>query len=301
MDNRFGEMQVFQRVVEHESFSAAARVLQMTPSTVSKLVQRLEARLQVRLIERSTRRLVLTTEGQHYYDRCHQLLNDLEEIEQSLTTDASQISGIVRVNASVGFGTHAVETLLPEFWRTHPNIVVDLSLSDEIVDLYLDHTDVAFRVGAMTSSSLTAIKLGTAQRMIVGSPAYLERHGTPQSVEDLAHHTCLGLNFRRSVPIWPLKEKGQPVEHKLESPLLANNGETLRRLACAGVGLARLGEFHVRRDLKEGQLRAVLDEASQEDTEDVHAVFIGGIHMACRVRAFLDFMVPRLRDFIKDR
>lgn len=298
MDNRAGEMQVFLRVVETGSFSAAARQMRMTPSTVSKLIGRIEARLGVRLLERSTRRLALTGEGQAYYERAQALLAELDLIERDLSQGAAQISGTVRVTSSVGFGMVAIEPLLPAFWADYPHITVDLSLSDEIVDLYLDRTDVAFRVGTLTSSSLTAAKLGTAPRLIVASPEYLARNGVPRRIDDLAQHACLSVNFRRSTPVWPLRESGRIVDRGVSGPFLANNGESLRRMALAGMGLARMGEFHVREDLRAGRLVAVLSEQVAGDSEDVHALHLGGAHMPHRVRAFLDFMTPRLRAFL---
>lgn len=184
------------------------------------------------------------------------------------------------------------------FWAAYPRIVVDLSLSDEVVDLYLDRTDVAFRVGALASSSLTALKLGTAPRKIVAAPAYLARRGTPCTAEDLARHDCLGFNFRRSAAVWPLRESGRIVDRSVGGPLLANNGETIRCLALAGMGLARMGEFHIREDLRTGALVEVLADAVEGDSEDVHALFLGGERLPHRVRAFLDFMTPPLRAFL---
>ncbi|WP_172332511.1 LysR family transcriptional regulator [Mangrovicoccus sp. HB161399] len=295
MDNRAGEMQVFLRVVETGSFSEAARQARMTPSTVSKLIGRVEARLGVRLLDRSTRRLSLTAEGRGYYERSRALLAELDAMERDLSQGAAGMTGTVRVSASVGFGLVAVEPLLPAFWADYPNVVIDLSLSDEIVDLYLDRTDVAFRVGALGNSSLTALKLGTAPRKIVASPDYLARHGRPERADDLARHACLGFNFRRSAPVWPLRDSGRIVDRGVTGPLMANNGETVRRMALAGMGLARIGEFHVREDLREGRLAEVLAEAVEGDSEDVHALFLGGERIPHRVRAFLDFMAPRLR------
>ncbi|MBO0347039.1 LysR family transcriptional regulator [Roseibium sp. CAU 1637] len=298
MDNRTGEMQVFIRVVESGSFSETARQMMMTPSTVSKLIGRIEERLGVRLLERSTRRLSLTTEGRHYYERSRTLLGQLEEIEREVSLGAAKVRGTVRVSASVGFGMVAVEPLLPAFWREYPHVVIDLSLSDEIVDLYLDRTDVVFRVGTLASSNLTSRKLGTAQRKIVASPDYLERFGKPERIQDLANHQCLGLNFRRSVPVWPLKEGGRVLDRNISGPLIANNGESLRRMALAGMGLARMGEFHVRDDLRTGALVEIMDEAVEGDSEDVHALFLGGSLVPHRVRVFLDFMAPRLKAFL---
>ena len=301
MDNRTGEMQVFLRVIESGNFSEAARLLRMTPSTVSKLVTRIEARLGVRLLERSTRRLSLTAEGQLYYERSQALLGELDEIERELSQGAASTGGTVRVNASVAFGVLAVEPELPAFWRAYPNIVIDLSLSDEIVDLYLDRTDVAFRVGRLADSNMMARRIGVARRKIVAYPTYLERYGIPRTVEDLARHNCLGFNFRRAAPVWPLRESGRIVDRAVNGSLLANNGETVRRMALAGVGLARLGDYHVRADLISGHLVEVLSDAVEGDREEIHAVYLGGARLPQRVRVFLDFVVPRLQTFLGPR
>lgn len=301
MDNRTGEMQVFLRVIESGNFSEAARLLRMTPSTVSKLVTRIEARLGVRLLERSTRRLSLTAEGRLYYERSQALLGELDEIERELSQGAASTGGTVRVNASVAFGVLAVEPELPAFWRAYPNIVIDLSLSDEIVDLYLDRTDVAFRVGRLADSNMMARRIGVARRKIVASPTYLERYGIPRTVEDLARHNCLGFNFRRAAPVWPLRESGRIVDRAVNGSLLANNGETVRRMALAGVGLARLGDYHVRADLISGHLVEVLSDAVEGDREEIHAVYLGGARLPQRVRVFLDFVVPRLQTFLGPR
>lgn len=291
-------MQVFLRVVDTGSFSEAARMLKMTPSTVSKLIGRIETRLGVRLLERSTRRLSLTNEGQAYYDRSQALLTELEEIERDLSKGAAQMGGTVRVNASVGFGMVGLEPLLPAFWDTYPNVTIDLALSDEIVDLYLDRTDVAFRVGALHNSSLKAVKLGTAARKIVAAPAYLARRGTPQTLDDLAGHDVLTFSYRRSTAMAPQRDSGRSIDRRGTLRLTANNGETMRRMTVAGMGIARMGEFHIREDLAAGRLIEILPEAVIGDTEDIHAVFPGGRHVPHRVRAFLDFMTPRLRDFL---
>ena len=298
MDNRAGEMQVFLRVVEAGSFSEAARLLRMTPSTVSKMIARIEARLAVRLIERSTRRLSLTNEGQIYYERSLALLSELEDVERTLAQGSSTAGGTVRVNASVGLGILGLEPLLPAFWQAHPKIVVDLSLSDEIVDLYLDRTDVAFRIGALQNSSMTARRIGVAHRKIVASPDYLARHGTPSSIEDLARHNCLGFNFRRAASVWPSKDSVRTGDRAVLGSLLANNGETVRRLALSGVGLARLAEFHARAELASGRLVEVLLDDFEGDEEEVNAVYLGGANLPYRVRAFLDFVTPRLKGFL---
>ncbi|MBS7699771.1 MULTISPECIES: LysR family transcriptional regulator [unclassified Chelatococcus] len=298
MDNRFGEMQVFVRVVESGSFSEAARALRMTPSTVSKLIARIEERLGARLLERSTRRLSLTAEGQTYYERSQVLLGELDEMEHGLSRGAASLGGTIRVNASVAFGIIGLEPILPAFWKAYPDIVVDLSLSDEIIDLYLDRTDVAFRTGSLPDSTMMARRIGIARRKIVASPGYLERYGVPRSVDDLARHNCLGFNFRRASPVWPVKESGRIVDRAVRGSLLANNGETVRRMAVAGIGLARLGDYHARADIAAGRLVEVLGDVAQVDEEEIHALYLGGSRMPQRVRAFLDCVVPPLQSFL---
>jgi DNA-binding transcriptional LysR family regulator len=299
MDNRAGEMMVFVRVVEAGSFSEAARLMLMTPSTVSKLIARIEARLGVRLIERSTRRLALTGEGQFYYERSQALLAQLDETEQQIAQGSSEVEGMIRVTSSVTFGTAALEPNLPGFLAAYPRIVVDLSLSDEVADLYLDRTDVAIRVGKLADSNLMARRIGETRRRIAASPAYLAAHGTPRTPEELAQHNCLGFNFRRAMPVWPMREGGgRIVERMLSGSLLANNGDTLRRMAIAGVGIVRAADYHLRQPIARGELVEILADADIGMADEVHALFRGAQFLPARVRAFLDYMVPRMQHFL---
>ncbi|MGN7738081.1 LysR family transcriptional regulator [Ensifer sp. 22564] len=300
MDNRAGEMMVFVQVVEAGSFSDAARQLMMTPSTVSKLIQRLEARLGIRLVERSTRRLLLTDEGAFYYERSQRLLADLDETEQQIAQGGAAPEGLIRVSSSVSFGTAALEPILPAFFEAYPKIVIDLSLSDEVVDLYLERTDVAIRVGRLPDSNLMARKIGTTKRRIVASPAYLARWGVPKTPEDLLRHNCLGFNFRRANPVWPMREGGRIVERMLSGSLLTNNGETIRRMAMAGVGIGRIADYHVRGPVARGELVEVLADSAIAEADEIHALYRGAQHLPARVRAFLDFAVPRLQRFLAE-
>lgn len=300
MDNRAGEMMVFVRVVEAGSFSEAARLMMMTPSTVSKLIARLEARLGTRLIERSTRRLDLTREGEYYYERSQALLGDLDETEQQIAQGGADLQGVVRVSSSVTFGSAALEPILPEFWEAYPKIIIDLSLSDEVVDLYLDRTDVAIRVGKLQDSNLMARKIGDTQRRIVASPAYLEKWGVPETPEDLVNHNCLGFNFRRAHPVWPMREGGRIVERMLSGSLLVNNGETIRRMAIAGAGIARVADYHLRGPIARGELIELLTDHAIAESDEIHALFRGAQLLPARVRAFLDFAVPRMQRFLVD-
>jgi len=293
-DSRAWEMRVFLRVASTGSFSAAGRELSMTASSTAKLITRIEQRLGVRLIERSTRRLRLTAEGALYRERAEALLGDLDALDAEVTGEARSPTGLIRINVSVPFGRHCLLPVLPEFRRTYPDIALDLKLTDEVVDLYAAQADIAFRAGALSDSSLLAIKLGDVRRRIVASPGYIEAHGTPQSASDLERHECLGFNFRRAAAVWPLRSGGRLTDREVHGLIAANNGETVRHLALLGLGLARLADYHVRDDLAAGNLVAVLDE-EVVDSEAFHILYTGRERTPRRVRAFLDFMTPRLK------
>ncbi|WAX92759.1 LysR family transcriptional regulator [Aminobacter sp. NyZ550] len=288
--NRFGEMEVFVRAVESGGFSAGARALDMSPSAVSKLVSRLENRLGTRLVNRSTRRLQLTPEGCAFYERSVVILADLKEAEQCAAAGEAP-RGRLRVNANVPFGKHFLLPLLPQFLARYPEISVDIALSDIVVDLLEARADVAIRAGPMKSSSLVARKLGATRMMIVGAPAYFAMRGMPRSADELKRHNLLGPSYARTMPAWPVLQGGAVVDVTPTGNVQASDGEALRELALAGIGLARIAAFQVRDDLAAGRLANVLEEANPGDIEDVHAVFLGnGGPVPARVRALLDFL-----------
>ncbi len=293
--NRSGEMEVFTRVVEQGGFSAAARALSMTPSAVSKLVARLEARLGLRLFNRSTRQLQLTAEGRVFYERSVRVLADLADAERgAAANDAPR--GRLSVNANVPFGEAALLPLVPAFLARYPEVTLDIVLTDEVIDLIEHRTDVAVRAGPLRNSSLVARKLGATRKSILASPAYLARHGTPRTPADLARHNCLGFNRTRTLNTWPLLEGGQPLSVSAVGNAQVSDGASLQRLAVAGVGLARLALFHARDDIAAGRLVPVLEDFNPGDLEEIHAVFLGhGGWLPARVRVFLDFLVENVR------
>jgi len=293
--NRFGEMDVFVRVVDMGGFSAAARTLRMTPSAVSKLMARLETRLGTRLLSRSTRTLQLTPEGTAFYESSLRILADLEEAERGAGA-AEQPAGRIRLNTSASYGTHILTPLLPEFLARYPAITLNVVQTDAIVDLYAERTDVAVRAGPLKNSSLLARKLGATRMMIVASPDYLKRHGTPLNANDLEAHNRLNFCYRRTVEGWPLLEGNKLVSVPVSGNLLASDGEALRQMAVAGVGMTRLSVFTVREDLAAGRLVPVLEAQNPGDLEDFHAVFSGqGGYLPARVRVLLDFLAERGR------
>ncbi|RYB92864.1 LysR family transcriptional regulator [Ciceribacter ferrooxidans] len=293
--NRSGEMEVFVRIVEQGGFSAAARACRMTPSAVSKLVARLEARLGTRLVNRSTRAFQLTPEGCAFYERATRILADIEEAERAAGAGEQPV-GRIRLNTSASYATHILAPILPEFLDRYPEITLDLVQTDMIVDLLAERTDVAVRAGPMRSSSLVARKLGETRMVVVASPAYLARFGMPQGIGDLDRHNRLGFGYVRTVDGWPMLKDGETVIVPAVGRIQASDGEALRRLALEGNGLARLAEFTVREDIAQGRLVPVLEDLNPGDREAFHAIHIGqGGPLPSRVRALLDFLAERGR------
>lgn len=293
--NRSGEMEVFVRVVELGGFSAAAREFGLTPSGASKLLTRLEARLNTRLVNRSTRKLQLTPEGEAFYDRAVRILSDLSEAEREAAVGACP-RGRLRVNSNLPFGRLHLAPLVPQFLAQYPEVTLDLILSDTVVDLLEERADVAIRVGPLRDSNLVARKLGSSRMVVVASPDYLARHGTPTAPADLENHRGVGWTFRRSIGPWPFQDGGR-IE-TITPPLVAraSDGDTAMQLAIGGVGLARLGLFHVGEDIVAGRLVPVLEGFNPGDCEDTHAIYLGqGGPLPARVRVFVDFLAANVR------
>jgi DNA-binding transcriptional LysR family regulator len=298
MAGRISEIEVFVRVVETGSFSAAAEALRLSPSAVSKIVARIEARLGLPLAIRSTRTLRLTAEGEDYFLRGKQILADVDSLERGVRESAGQIAGTLRVSCNVPFGLHKVSPLLPEFLAAYPEISLEYSLSDSTADLIREGVDVAIRTGLLTDSTIRARRLVSSPRHVVASPAYLEKSGTPLAPRDLLDHNCLTLGFSRSYGKWPFSILQDGVATQLELAVSGNlaleNGEGLRRFALDGLGLARLSEFHIGHDLRAGRLVAVLEDFNPGDREPVSIIYADQSHLAARIRAFVDFLAARI-------
>ena len=291
--DRARAMEVFTVAVAGGSFSAAGRCLGLTPSAVSRTIDRIEARLGVRLLLRSTRALALTAEGEAYLRAARRILADLDDAEQVIA-DQGAPRGRLRVSAAQAHGRLSIVPLLGEFVRLHPHILVDISLADRLVDLAAGQADVAIRFGPLADSSLTARKLGESRRVIIASPAYLAQHGTPRVPEDLHGHNCLNFNFRRAEPTWPFRDGAREFALPVQGNIEANNGETLGQLAAAGVGIARVGAFSIAEEIASGQVVPILEDYNPGDVEAIHAVFAGGANTPARVRVFVDFLVERV-------
>ncbi|MDS7597905.1 LysR family transcriptional regulator [Agrobacterium tumefaciens] len=297
MDNRAGEMEVFVTAAELGSFSAAGRRLRLSPSAVSKLVTRIEDRLGTRLLLRSTRLVTLTPEGEIYLARARRILADIRETEQIVASGGKVVPrGLLRVNTTLGFGERYLLPLAPEFLALYPEVELDISLTDGVISLIEERTDIAIRSGAMEDSSLKARKLLEVRRMIVASPAYIEKYGAPETPQDLVRHNCFSFNFNHSLNEWPFRNPGSEEVYRLpvSGNASVNNGIAMHRLCLAGFGLGRMGQFHVQPDIDAGKLVPVLENYNPLDLEVIHAVYAGHEHLAARVRAFIDFVAEKV-------
>lgn len=287
MDNRLGDIEIFLAAADAGSFAAGAKMLRLTPSAVSRSVARLEARLGIGLFRRTTRSLSLTPEGDIYRDRMSALVSDIADVESGL---AGGPRGRLRINASVPFGTQCLLPILPQFVERYPDIVVDLALSDTVIDMVEERADIAIRIGPLRNTRLRAKMLGHSRMAVVASPDYLAKHGIPQSPSDLDTHRCLRFSFRRSIDSWPFRVARRVIQRPVEGTFLGNSGEVVRLMAIAGGGIARLGRFHVATDLREGRLIELLKAHNPGDGEDIHALYSTQDRLAPRARAFLDFL-----------
>lgn len=297
--DRAAEMSAFLKVACAGSLSGAARELGLTPSAVSRIVARIETRLGVRLMVRTTRQLRLTAEGEAFARAARRILADIDETEAALA-DRANPRGRIRVSAAMAHGRLLIVPRLSAFVARYPDIEVEMELSDEIADVLGGRVDVAIRFGPLPDSPLTARRLGDTGRTVISSPAYLARHGTPQVPADLARHNCLDFSFRRIEPGWPFRENGRDYMLAIRGNITANNGETLVQLAAQGVGITRVGNFHIEAALARGEFAPgtfvpLLEAFNPHDRESIHAVFVGGANTPARVRVFVDFLAETLR------
>lgn len=291
--DKTAEMETFLAVACTGSLSAAARELALTPSAVSRIMTRLEKRLGVKLIVRSTRSLRLTAEGESYALAARRILKDLEDTETTIANRGSP-SGNIKVTTATAHSRLAIVPLLKEFLQRYPDITIEIDVSDQIRDVGAGQVDVAIRFGPLPDSGLHARRLGDTGRVVLASPAYLAQAGTPKVPADLTQHNCLDFNFRRLEPGWPFRENGQDFMLAISGNVIANNGETLVELAQQGIGITRVGRFHVEQILASGLLVPLLEEYNPQDREAIHAVFIGGKNTPARIRVFVDYLVEKM-------
>jgi DNA-binding transcriptional LysR family regulator len=285
-------MLAFVRAVECHGFTAAARDLGVTPSAVSKLVTRLEQRLGVRLLQRSTRRLALTAEGELYFERVQRIVGDIADAESDVMRFGLQPRGRVRVRVGTAFATYALVPALPEFLARYPEISLDLVVSEYPIDLVEAGIDLAIRVGPLGDVNLAARRIGELERVISAAPAYLERHGVPRKPEDLAHHNCLTLPGIAGQSEWPFRHTGGARTIAVKGNVSANNAETMYELALQGVGVIRLSDLIVGGAIRSGRLVPILVDVHQPEPLPLHAVYAAR-RRPPRVDALIQFLVEK--------
>lgn len=293
MKTSLEEMLAFVSVVDSGSISAAAQQLGQTASGVSRALSRLEDKLAVTLLRRTTRRLELTEEGAAFLGQARRILASVEEAEEQMALRRQAPAGRLRINTAPPFMQHVIVPLIGDFRARYPQIELELHSDDRIIDLLERRTDLAIRIGTLPDSSLHARPLGYSLRRVLASPAYLARHGAPECVEDLHGHSLIGFTEPESLNEWPLRHAlGEG--WRITPSLCASSGDTVRQLALAGQGLVCVSDFMSEADRACGDLLEVLAEQRVEVRQPINAVYYRNTALASRITCFLDFLSERL-------
>jgi DNA-binding transcriptional LysR family regulator len=282
------DYEIFARVIKAGSLSAAARELRSSPAMISKRLSRLEDRLGVRLLQRTTRRLTPTQVGQSFFERVVAVLAAVEDAENFATVDSERPRGILKVSLPTAFGRLHVAPRLKPFLDTYPELKLQIELSDEYADLVAGSFDMAVRIGTLPDSSLVARRLAPNRRVLCASPQYLAQHGTPRSLKDLDRHRLLTAGPQVS---WRLEGPDGPVLYKPRSVLETNSSEVVREAVVAGVGIGFRSTWDVSHELKSGVLRRLLSCYGGSADVNIHAVYSGRRLVPVKVRAFVDYLV----------
>jgi DNA-binding transcriptional LysR family regulator len=282
---------MFVKVAELGSFTAAAEALDSSQPVVSKAVTRLEQRLGVRLLNRTTRRLSLTEAGTELYAQGSRALATLDNVELEIARFQTEPRGTLRINTPMAFTLLHLQQKLPSFLRRYPSVTLDLTTEDRVVDLIEEGYDAAIRIGVLDSSQLIARKIAPCRQVICASPAYLARHGTPQEAADLLSHNCMVYTLGRDARAWRLlDEQGQEVLLPVHGNVHVNNGMLASGLALEGVGLTILPTFYVGDALRSGKLVRVLPSVRLPEL-GVYAVYPERRNTLPKLRAFIDFLI----------
>ena len=291
--DRYQALRVFSQVVESGSFSAAAGKLGVSTTAASRHVAELEAHLQTRLLNRTTRRVSLTETGRGFYERAVQLLADLEEAEQEASRAAVVPRGTIKLTTSVNFGVRHVAPEIAAFLSAHPGVRFDVSLSDRTVDLVEEGFDLAVRIGAPGSDNVVARKLGETRLVPCASPGYLAAHGTPCAPEDLARHNCFTYEYVTPRNLWRfLDSSGAERTVRVSGSLHSNNGDLLAEAAAQGAGIVFEPAYIVGADVRAGRLVPLLQEFVAPPMP-IYAVYPSRKHLSAKVRLFVEFLVAR--------
>lgn len=287
-------MTAFVRVVEGQSFSGAARTLGISKSAVSKHVAQIEASLKTKLLVRTTRKVAVTEAGTAYYESCLRVIAEANAAEQSIGDLRQRPVGTIRVNAPVAFGGIAVAPAVAAFMRDYPEIKVELTLQDDLVDVVATRTDVAIRIGSLRDTTLVARRITPMRQFLVASPDYLARHGRPRTPQQLSEHDVQIYSLKPDRLHLDLFRSGRRHRVPISGRFMSNSGTAHRAAALAGIGVALLPEFYVYSDVASGALVSLLPEYRGEEVS-VNALYVSG-SLTAKHRLFLDFLVEAIRE-----
>lgn len=285
----YSELEAFEAILRHGSFSAAARQLQLTPGAVTRRLAALEARLGVKLLNRSTRRLSLTESGRHYYAQVAPALAQILAAGERVHDLSAQARGQLRVSLPMNFGRLYVTPHVGEFLRRWPQIELDLQFDDRFVDLIGEGFDAAIRIGALDDSRLVARRIAQTRRILVAAPSYLQRRGAPAAPGALIEHDCLHYTLFRDTPAWEFQRAGEPLRVPVRGRLKANYGVPLVEAALRGEGILQTATFAVADELADGRLVEVLPDWSLRPI-GIYAVYTSREYRPRKVEAFIDFV-----------
>jgi len=291
--DRFLAMTVFARVVEQGSFARAADKLDLSASAVSRHVAELEAHLDTRLLNRTTRRLSLTESGRAFHERSVQLLADLDEAEETVTATGMVPRGRLRLTCAITFGIRHLAPSIADFSIRHPQVEFDVELSDRVVDIVDEGLDLAVRIGGIGSQALIARKIAVTQMVLCAAPGYIERKGRPVAPEDLSAHECLTYEYLAVRNLWRFRDRdGAERSVKIGGRVHANNGRLLTALAVDGLGVLLEPDFIVAPEIRAGRLVRLLPDF-KPPSSDIHVAYPSRRHLSAKVRVFVDFLAAR--------
>ncbi len=291
--DKFQEMRVFAAVVDAGSFVGASESIEMSKPAVSRHVAALEARLGVRLLQRTTRKLSLTDEGEVFYARCKELLVEVDEAEAEVSARSGQATGLLRINVPVSFGIQHLSPLWPAFMERHPGLTLDVTLADRVVDLVEEGCDMAVRIARLPNSTLISRRLGTTRLILCASPAYLRRHGAPRHPSEIAAHTVLAYSLLTERYNWAFVGPEGRVEVKVSPRVFTNSGDTCRAAALQHLGIILQPSFLVGADLQSGALVELLPQYRALEL-GIYAVYPTRKHVPPKVRLMIDYLVDAL-------
>jgi DNA-binding transcriptional LysR family regulator len=288
--DRFKQIETFVRVADAGSLAAAALEEGVSPVILGRRIDALEKRLGVKLMYRSTRRLVVSEEGASFLERCRGLLTEWEQAENELAAGLRAVGGHLIVSAPAAFGRKHVAPLAPAFLTDKPELKISFNLTDRVVDLVREGYDLSIRIGGAVDPSFVAVKLASNRRVVCGTPAYFEKHGRPRTLEDLLQHNCLAFNLQGGQNRgWNFRRAGKLVTMRVTGTLDCNDGELLHRWAREGLGLGWRSTWEIAEDLERGELETVLDEFALPDY-DILAVYPQQRYVPAKVRYFMDYL-----------